>query len=352
MRTNSTVEMTWTADQEDMSSADENRDASNWRELLAHILRNPREKQQLLEELNVRSITLTRWINGQTEPRQQNLQHLVKVLTRYCDYLPDLLKDEKKTGNIALLLAHKEQVSPTIPSELYSLVLASRAYTPGHQRFWKIANMILRQAMEQLDASGQNVAMWITSCMRNSDEKDKKIRSLHLTLGYCSSKLEHLEQEGMFLGVESAEGEALVAGHPIIYQNLRQAGFLTPKTPVMDHCSAAIYPITYQGLVAGTFSVASTSADYFLMPERATLVRHYSELLPLAFAAADFVPRENVLLGVMPDYEIQKDRFADFRQRVTTVIEKKSRQGKCISTIEAGSIVWRDLEEELLALGM
>ena len=88
----------------------------------------------------------------------------------------------------------------------------------------------------------------------------------------------------MFLGVESAEGKVLVTGHPIIYQNLQQAGFLTLKTPVMDHCSATIYPITYQGLVAGTFSVASLSADYFVLPERATLVQHYSELLPLAFA--------------------------------------------------------------------
>lgn len=351
MRTNSTVETKLETDREEMS-IDDNRGASNWRELLAHILRNPREKRQLLDELKVKSITLTRWINGQTEPRQQNLQQLVKALTRYCDYLPELLKDEKKTGNLSLLLASEEQVTPRIPSELYSLVLAARAHTPGHLRFWTIANMILRQAMEQLEASGQVITMWITRCMRNDDKKAKKIRSLQLTLGYCNRKLERIEQEGMFLGVEAAEGEALAMGHPIIYQNLRQAGFLTPKTPVMDHCSAAIYPITYQGLVAGTFSVASMSADYFLMPERATLVQHYSELLSLAFAPADFVSRENMLLGLMPDYSVQKNSFADFRQRVTTVIGENLQQGKSIGTIEAENIIWQNLEEELLALNM
>jgi hypothetical protein len=351
MRRNSTVQIRRETDHEEMSPA-ENRDASNWRELLALILRNPREKQQLLEELKVRSITLTRWINGQTEPRQQNLQQLMKVLTRYCDYLPDLLKDEKKTGNLSLLLTSEEQISPTIPSELYGLVLASRAYTPANQRFWTIANMILHQAMEQLGAPDQEIAMWITRCMRNDNEEAKKIRSLYVTLGYRTRKLERLEQERMFLGVESAEGEALVTGHSIIYQNLQHAGFLTPKTPVIDHCSAAVYPITYQGLVAGTFSIVGMSADYFLTPGRATLARCYSELLPLAFAAADFVPREKLLLGVMPGYDVQKNHFADFRQRFTTLMNEEFRQGKSIGTIEAENLIWQNLEEELLALNI
>jgi hypothetical protein len=351
MRRNSTVQIRWGTDHEEMPT-EENRDASNWRELLALILRNPREKQQLLEELKVRAITLTRWINGQTEPRQQNLQQLMKVLTRYCDYLPDLLKDDKKTGHLSLLLASEEPVSPMIPSELYGLVLASRAYIPANQRFWTIANMILRQAMEQLGVPDPGIAMWITRCTRNADEEAKKIRSLYVTLGYQTRRLEHLEQERMFLGAEAAEGEALVTGHPVVYQNLQHASFLTAKTPVIDHCSAAVYPITYQGLVAGTFSVVSMSTDYFLMPGRATLVRRYSELLSLAFAPTDFVSREKLLLGVMPDYDIQKSLFADFRQRVTTLMGEEFRRGKSIGTLEAENVVWQNLEEELLALNM
>ena len=343
MRSNSTVQTRWGTDHEEMST-EENRNASNWRELLALILRNPREKQQLLEELKVRSITLTRWINGQTEPRQQNLQQLMKVLTRYCDHLPDLLKDEKKTGNLSLLLANEELVSPMIPSELYGLVLASCAYTPANQRFWTIANMILHQAMEQLGVPDQGITMWVTRCMRRDNEDTKKVRSLYVTLGYHSKKLEHIEQERMFLGVEAAEGETLITGHPIIYQNLQHAGFLTAKTPVIDHCSAAIYPITYQGLVAGTFSVVSTSTDYFLMPGRATLVRRYSELLSLAFAPTDFVAREKLLLGVMPSYDVQKNHFADFRQRVTALMGEEFRQGKCIGTIEAEDIIWQSMQ--------
>ena len=53
MRRDSTVQMRWGTDQEEMST-EENHDASNWRELLALILRNPREKQQLLDELKAR----------------------------------------------------------------------------------------------------------------------------------------------------------------------------------------------------------------------------------------------------------------------------------------------------------
>lgn len=351
MRRKSTVQTRWGTDHTEMST-EENRDVSNWRELLALVLRNPREKQQLLEELNVRLITLTRWINGQTEPRQQNLQQLMKVLTRYYDRLPDLLKDGEKASNLLHLPGSDEQVTSAIPSELYGMVLAARAYAPANQRFWTIANMILRQAMEQLDAPDQAVAMWITRCMHNDNEEVKKIRSLYITLGYRTRKLERLEQERMFLGVESAEGEALVMGHPIIYQNLRHAGFLTPKTPVMNHCSAVVYPITCQGLVAGTFSVVSMSADYFLMPERVTLVRRYSELLSLAFAPDEFVSREKILLGVMPDYDVQKDHFADFRQRVSALIGEEFRQGRIIGPIEAEELIWHKLEEELLSLNM
>lgn len=351
MRRKSTVQTRWGTDHSEMST-EENRDVSNWRELLALVLRNPREKQQLLEELNVKLITLTRWINGQTEPRQQNLQQLMKVLTRYWDRLPDLLKDAEKVGHLSHLLTSDEQVTSAIPSELYSLVLAARAYAPANQRFWTIANMILRQAMEQLDASDQDVAMWITRCMHNDNEEVNKIRSLYVTLGYRTRKLERLEQERMFLGVEAAEGEALVMGHPIIYQNLLHAGFLTPKTPVINHSSAVVYPITCQGLVAGTFSVVSTSADYFLMPERVTLVQRYSELLSLAFAPAEFVPREKVLLGVMPAYDVQKDHFADFRQRVAALMGEEFRQGRIIGPIEAEELIWHKLEEELLSLNM
>ena len=356
MRRDSTVQMSWGASHDEVSPDESQKgNASNWRELLADILRQPREKQLLLDELKVRSITLTRWVNGETEPRQQNLQQLVKALTRYCDYLPELLKDEKKTGDLSLLLTKSERISSKIPSEFYSRVLASRANTPDHMRFWTIANMILRQAMDQLDPSQQGIAMWLTRCMRfgkeGEPEKNSTVRSLRLTLGYHTNKpLDHMEQEGMFLGIESAEGEALIMGHPIVYQNLRQAGLLTPKTPVIDHCCAAICPIVYQGHVAGTFSVASSHEDFFLLPERATLVQQYSELLALAFGANEFIARQNIILSVMPDFNLQSRHFAGFRQRVAAVMIEKLNLGQSISHAEAENIIWGNLEEELLAL--
>jgi hypothetical protein len=356
MRRDSTVRMTWGPDHDEMSPDEkQNGNASNWRELLADILRNPREKQLLLDELNVRSITLTRWVNGETEPRQQNLQQLVKALTRYCDYLPELLKNEKNTVDLSLLLANQERASSKIPSEFYSRVLASRAQTPEHMRFWTIANMILRQAMDQLDPSHQGIALWLTRCMcfgkEGEPENNRMVRSLRLTLGYHTNKpLDHMEQEGMFLGIESAEGETLIMGHPIVYQNLSQAGLLTPKTPVIEHRCAAICPIVYQGFVAGTFSVASTREDFFLLPERATLIQQYSDLLALAFGTEEFIPRQNIMLSVMPDFHLQRKHFAGFRQRVAAVMIEKLNQGESISHTEAENIIWHKLEEELLAL--
>jgi hypothetical protein len=50
----------------------------------------------------------------------------------------------------------------------------------------------------------------------------------------------------------------------------------------------------------------------------------------------------------MPDQEIQKQHFANFRQRVAAVMLEAARNKHAINTIEAEQVVWRQLEDELI----
>jgi uncharacterized protein YeaC (DUF1315 family) len=351
MRRNSAVTKLWGPEAEE---AKMERNTVHWRELLEYVLRNPKEKQHLLDQLKVRAITLTRWVNGEAEPRQQNLQQLVKALTRYRhNLLSNEQKDETEPDGLPFALNNTTMdSSSSIPSEVYSQILSARAHTHIHLRFWTIANMILHQAMAQLDASHQQTAVWITRYHWRDDvtpSQNRTVKSLQVVLGYQAQKpFEHIEQEGMFLGIESAEGTASVMGHPIIYQDQHQVGWLTPQTPVIEHQSAAIFPIIYQGQVAGTFTVASPHNNYFFTPDRVALTQRYSELLPLAFDTSDFIEREQIHLGVMPSYSEQKDAISTFRQRVSTLMSEILHKGASITTTEAEKLVWQALEDELM----
>src|ERR1700736_2501133 len=65
-----------------------------WRNLLADIIRDGKARQRLIDELDITSITLTRWVNGQSNPRPQNLRRLISVLPQYGEQLRGLLKED------------------------------------------------------------------------------------------------------------------------------------------------------------------------------------------------------------------------------------------------------------------
>jgi EcoEI R protein C-terminal len=334
--------------------------------VLAHVLYSNREtfpaKTRITGSTSEQQHALfpsavQQWLNmlAMHEISVKGLDNSIVQEVPVVDSLAALLEDKKKIGDLPLLLASEEQMLSTISSKFVSQVLASRAITPSHLRFWTIADMILHQAIDQFDQSHRRIAMWITRCtypiQEGKAEEAKMVRSLHVILGYHANRpLDHIEQEGMFLGIESAEGEVLTTGHPIIYPNLRQADILIPKTPVIDHSSAAICPIVYHGLVAGTLSVVSTHEDYLLIPEHATLVQQYSNVLALVFEDTDFVSPHNIMLSVMPSFEIQKKHLAHFGRQTAEEMIENLNQGKSISNIEVENIIWHRLEEELLAL--
>src|SRR5205807_289265 len=108
--------------------------------------------------------------------------------------------------------------------------------------------------------------------------------------------------------------------------------------------------ILYAGRIAGCLLVSSTQHSYFTVPSRSSLIEQYANLLALAFEPREFYEPDQIELRVMPDQEIQKEHFANFRQRVANTMLEAARDRRPVSSVLAEEMVWQELEDELLQL--
>ncbi len=321
-------------------------EAQTWRELLGMIITDNKEKQRIVEELNISPVTLTRWINGESDPRPQNLRHLINILPQYRGQFLLLVKGEKGLSDLAN--PPQETTGKEIPSEFYAQVLVARVSTPNNLRFWSTCNLIFQQALGQLDPERLGMAIWVVSCMPPSGPYHK-VRSLRESVGLGTPPWTgNLEQKAMFLGAESLAGNVVTLCRPGIIENLDEEHNLMPASRVEHEKSAAIYPILYAGRIAGVFLVSSTQYNHFLSQARTALVQHYADLVALAFEPEDFYAPEDIALSMMPSHEEQKPYFAKFRQLVAYTMIDGASKSQPLNNIQADEKVWQELEEELL----
>ena len=66
-------------------------EATTWRKLLENIIADAQERQRIANKLGVNPATLMRWARGETNPRQENLQRLLKALPEQQETLARLL---------------------------------------------------------------------------------------------------------------------------------------------------------------------------------------------------------------------------------------------------------------------
>lgn len=317
-----------------------------WRDLLGAIVRDSKERQRILDELSISNVTLNRWINGESDPRMQNMRHLLAILPQQREELLQLLRNEKWFGDGSNFIP--DVISTEIPSEFYNRIFVARSSTAEHLRFWSICNLILQQALAQLDPDRLGMAIWVVRCMPPSGPF-QQVRSLREAYGQGTPPWEgNLEQKAMFLGAESLAGNVVTLCRPGIIQNLDEEHNLIPATRVENEKSAAVYPILYAGKIAGVLMVSSTQYNYFLSQARTTLVSHYANLMALAFEPEDFYAAEQISLSIMPPQDEQKRHFAKFRQLVASTMIGAASRNQPLNNIQADQIVWQKLEEELL----
>lgn len=319
-----------------------------WREILGQIIKDSREKQRLIDELDITPITLTRWVNGESDPRPQNMRQLINALPQYREQMQKLLREEKGLGDFPDPV--QDDIAKGIPAEFYARVLVARASTSENLRFWSTCHLILQQAIGQLDPERRGMSIWVVRCMPPSGPYNK-VRSLRESIGLGTPPwVGNLEQNAMFLGAESLAGNVVTLFRPGIIQNLEETHNLLPAARVEHEKSAAIYPILYAGRIAGVLLVSSTQINYFLSQARNELVQYYADLTALAFEPGDFYTPDQIALCVMPSQKEQKEYFARFRQLVAETMLYAANRNQPVNTVEADMLVWQKLEEELLKI--
>jgi len=312
----------------------------DWRELLGKIISDPAEKQRIAQELGVRTITLTRWVSRESDPRPQNLRRLLNVLPEHRELLLELISEEFEDFSAGVL----EDSSKDIPSEFYTRVFSARASINESLRFWSICTLILQQALGQLDPDRLGMAITVVRCMPPFN--GGKIRCLRESVGQGTPPWSgDLEQQGMLLGAESLAGYVVTTCRPAAIQNIPQDRSPLPAHQAAFEVSAAAHPILFTGRLAGCLLISSTQPNYFLSPARLSLIQSYADLVALAFESEDFYESQDIELQMMPSHEVQKNYFANFRQRVTQVMKEHPAHN-----LQAEQMVWQQLEEELLQL--
>ena len=315
-------------------------DAKNWRELLAMIIQDSRFKQRIIDELGIKPITLNRWIEGQSEPRQQNFRQLVTILPEFRENFYEILGEEFTDAAIT----SASDATKVIPGDFFARVLSERSNTQKSLRFWSLCNLILQQAVGLLDPDRLGMAVTVVQCMKSSHSP--YIRSLRETAAYGTIPWQsNMEQKGMFLGAESLAGYCVNLCRGVENNDVRDRTNPLPAHQVPFELSAAAYPILLSGKVAGCLLVSSTQPNYFLSQYRLNLVRIYANLVALLFEQGEFYHPDDIRLQVMPLHDRQIHYFADFRNRVLETMRERH-----ITNIEAEQLVWEAIEEDLVSL--
>lgn len=320
----------------------------SWRDLLGNVIQDPQERRRIANELGVNPITLTRWVNKEVNPRPQSLHRLLKALPQHRKVLLELIV--KEFGEFASEAEDSlaGDLQQKIPSEFYIRVLRTLATIPKVLRFSSLCDLILQQALEQLDPQRLGLAVIVVRCMLPS--REGKIRSLRESVGRGTPPWEgKLDQQAILLGAESLAGHAVTLGHPVANQDLSESKSLSPGYHGLWEESAAAAPIMLEGNIAGCLLVSCTQPNYFL-PSRQALIESYADLIALAFEPEEFNEAKSIELGLVPFQEVQQAYLSDFRQRLIETMMQAARNNHPLTLAQAEQVVWQQFEDELLGL--
>lgn len=315
-----------------------------WFEILRDIIKSPAERQRLSTSLGVTTMTLTRWANGESKPQKSHLLNLVQVIhpnQRFIiiDALQEIYPELQS-------LLNEGSSDEKIPSDFFSQVLNIRTTTTDSLRFWRISEVVLKQALLQLDPNQLGMSVKLIQCMPPS-APGEKVRSLRERTGKGTPPwTADLEHDVLFLGIESLSGAAVETRHAMNNDNL-QKNHSVPSVMDVFEVSAAAHPIRLEGRIAGCLLASSTQEGYFSQ-QRIALLGTFSDLLSLAFDKHEFYRSADIALCVMPKPEVQRPILAGFRDMVTQKFHESMQKRTQLNNAEAELLAWKDLEEKLL----
>ncbi len=315
----------------------------DWREFLSSITTNPVEHDRIASEIGVHSVTLSRWVSGESSPRPHNMRQLLRALPKSQRSQLQALLEKASLDISDFEIDVPEQ---EIPYKFIMEVLDARASIPDLLRFWSITRLVLQQALRQLDPERVGLAITVVRCM---PPRDGKTRSLRESVGLGTPPWGgDLEEKALLLGAESLAGHVTVSCRLEHIGDLRANKTFLPAYQVEHEVSAVACPIMHACRVAGCLLLSSTQVDFFAPEERLSLVRGYTNLVSLAFNPDEFYNPETIALHIMPPPTIQQDHFSGFRQRVLKRMQESARTEHRLASTEAEQLEWQQIEESLL----
>ena len=319
----------------------------DWRELLGNIISNPVERERIANEIGVHSVTLVRWVNGETSPRSHNLRQLIRAVPK--QYRAQLRAALDTTINVSAADFETVLTQAELPYKLIMEVLDARANTPDLLRFWSITRIILPEALKQLDVERLGMIITVVRCMPPT--KDGKIHSLRETVGQGTGPWSgSLEEKALLLGAESLAGYVTSSCRLEQVGDLRSNRTFLPAYQGEHEISAVACPIMRACRVAGCLLFSSTQPDYFASQVYLELVSAYTRLIALAFDASDFYNPDIIDLRIMPPLEVQQIHISSFRQRVIKLMQESTNGSQRLASTQAEQMVWQQFEELLLNL--
>lgn len=318
-----------------------------WQELLKQILEEPQEKQRIAHEIHVTPVTLLRWAQNVSKPRDDNMQLLLKAIPGEYSQIftqlsahdfPYVAHEYATTGNIV----------PELPPEFYARVLSAYANTPESLYPQAVYDLILQQALEHLDPDRRGMAISIVQCIPPAT--NSKIRSLREITGRGTPPWQRdLGQETIFLGAESLAGAAVMHCRQVMIPNRESNQTLFPAHWLEYEQSAAAYPLTHKAKIAGCVLVSSAQPYYF-GEVHLKLIECYAHLLALAFEPEHFFALDSFQLHLMPPYTLQLPHLRQFNQLATQRFVEVAARHQPLTFQEAQMLVWQEIEDTLLRL--
>lgn len=319
-------------------------DFSTWQEFLGRLIKNSQEKQRLAREADVRPITLKRWVTGESQPREENIHRLARALA------PDL-------ADIFLSLVEKDfpafvhenfkpnHVVPEISSELYAQAIQTYANTPPALVRDALYRLIIENALQQFDPDSLGMSIALVNCV--PPLPGQKVRCLRQIGGMGTPPWEReFGRKTIFLGSESIAGNAVMS-YSLVSIESRDSSIFTPANWTDFEQSAIAAPILRQARVAGALLASSSRPHYFTQAHR-DLLEGYAHLAALIFDPGEFYGSTDIMLSVMPGFELQAPHFANFGQRVSLKLAEAAQSKSSMTLQLARQRVWQDIAEELL----
>ncbi len=312
-----------------------------WQDLLRQIIADPKEKERILQQVNIQEVTLTRWIKGTCAPRGENIRALLRTIPpSYSQAFAQLLCVD--FPNFALEQTRRDSLRSELPLEFY--VCALNAYANMQSPLYPqvLRDLILQQMIKQFDPKRLGLTIRIARCLWHQSEN--KVRSLQVIGGISTPPCNRdLGQQTIFLGAESLAGTAVMKCRSAAARRAEDSA-LNPVRWEEDEQSMLAYPLMSQTRIAGCLLIASTRSDAFSEAHH-KLIECYAHLMALAFEPDAFFDAKDIALHIMPPYSHQEPLVSQSRQRVL-----QTAQRLCLTMSEAQERVWQEIEEELIQL--